>query len=453
MIVKNRSWWMTLPVVGMVLVGVAVWYCWDIALSEANPLVQGLAHLFGEPVYLGPVLLGILLITIAVAFVVPRGPARTLGKYALGLGLLAVVVSEYWSYEGPDGKTIGLVTALDRPVHVGPFLLAVFALTVALLITFIRWHVLVLAQDLPFTKTNAVRLGMFGYYLSTFLPSTVGGDVIKAAYIAREQSRRTVAVATVLIDRAVGLVALMWLVALIGGTFWATGYLGDIALNAAAATFLEWIVGFALMLVVLSVLFWLLLGILPQRRADKFAGRLSRIPKLGHSLAEFWRAIWMYRCKGRSIALALVLSMIAHVGFVLTFYFAVLTLHAPDEVPTAGAHFLLAPVGMAIQAGCPTPNGVGLGEAGYGGLYKQAGFLPANGVLGSLTQRVVTWIVALAFYLIYLQMRPSQQPTVVETANEEVAMPAPALSNHYPADRPAGVLDVAPGNRLADGAP
>jgi hypothetical protein len=145
--------------------------------------------------------------------------------------------------------------------------------------------------------------------------------------------------------------------------------------------------------------------------------------------------------------------MVGHVGFVLTFYFAVLTLHAPDDVPSAGAHFLLAPVGMAIQAGCPTPSGVGGGEVGYGELYHQVGFAFDQGVLGSLTQRVATWIVALTFYLIYLQMRPSSQPAVVETAGAKVAMPAPALSNHRPADKAAGVLDVAPGNGLADGAP
>ena len=40
---------------------------------------------------------------------------------------------------------------------------------------------------------------------------------MKAAGIAREQSRRTVAVATVIMDRIIGLWGLCWLVALLGG--------------------------------------------------------------------------------------------------------------------------------------------------------------------------------------------------------------------------------------------
>ena len=75
-------------------------------------------------------------------------------------------------------------------------------------------------QDLPFTLGNAFRLGLLGFFFSTFLPGSVGGDLVKAAGIAREQSRRTVAVATVIMDRIMGLWGLCWLVALLGGGFW-----------------------------------------------------------------------------------------------------------------------------------------------------------------------------------------------------------------------------------------
>ena len=53
-----------------------------------------------------------------------------------------------------------------------------------------------------------MRLGMIGIFWNTFLPGAVGGDIIKATFLAREQSRRTVAVATVIMDRALALWAL-----------------------------------------------------------------------------------------------------------------------------------------------------------------------------------------------------------------------------------------------------
>jgi uncharacterized protein (TIRG00374 family) len=361
-------------------------------------------------------------------------------KYGLGVGLLAWVIWQFWSYPAPPpepdaaativgvganpssagplgttatylatnpGKTLGLVNAIGKPINWVPFGLALIICMTAVLITFVRWYILVRAQDLPFTLGNALRLGMIGYYLSAFLPGSVGGDIIKATFIAREQSRRTVAVATVLIDRAIGLCGLFWLVALVGGFFWKAGYLETIVRNEAAAVFLEFIVSVALGFLLASLAFWLLLGVLPQRRADKFAWRLSRIPRIGHSLAEFWRAVWMYRCRGRAVGVAILLAMIGHVGFVLTFYFAALTLHQATEVPTLATHFLIVPVGMAIQAGCPTPSGVGGGEVGYGELYRRVDYDFDKGVLGSLTKRVVEWILGLVGYLVYLRMKPA----------------------------------------------
>src|SRR5262249_53166130 len=132
--------------------------------------------------------------------------------------------------------------------------------------------------------------------------------------------------------------------------------------------------------------------------AERFAAWLGRIPKVGHSLAEFWRAVWMYRLQGRSVLCAIFLSVVGHVGFVLTFYFSALTLSPADKIPSVQAHFLVVPVGMAIQAGFPSPGGVGGGEYGFGKLYDLLGFAFAAGVLGSLIQRVITWVLGLAGY-------------------------------------------------------
>jgi uncharacterized protein (TIRG00374 family) len=347
----------------------------------------------------------------------------TLFKCGLGIGLLAYVIWSNWSYPAPGdpGKTLGLVNVLDAEVHVLPLVLALAVCSASVLLTFVRWYILVRAQGLPFTLPNALRLGLIGYYLSTFLPGSVGGDIIKATYIAREQSRRTVAVATVLIDRAIGLVGLVWLVALVGGTFWATGYLGQIVISAEAGETLEFIVATAVALAGASVAFWFLLGFLPQRRADKFAWRLTKIPKVGHSVAEFWRAVWMYRCRGRSVAAALGLAMIGHVGFVLTYYLAALTLSRAADVPSLAVHFLIVPVGMAIQAGFPAPGGVGGGEVGFGELYRRVGKAFDKGVLTSLVQRVITWTLAFSGYLVYLRMRPALRARAQEAIQEDRA--------------------------------
>src|SRR5262249_33952584 len=100
------------------------------------------------------------------------------GKHLLGPGILAGVL---WYY-GP-----GLLESLRNPLQPGPLLACTGLYTVGVLLTFFRWWILVRAQDLPLTLFNAIRLGLIGFFFSSFLPSSIGGDVVKAAMIAREQ--------------------------------------------------------------------------------------------------------------------------------------------------------------------------------------------------------------------------------------------------------------------------
>ena len=91
-----------------------------------------------------------------------------------------------------------------------PLLSAGFGLVmVAVCVTFLRWWILVRALDLPFRLTDAYRLSFLGYLLNFIGPGSVGGDLFKAVFIARQQpGRRTEAVATVFLDRIIGIYVL-----------------------------------------------------------------------------------------------------------------------------------------------------------------------------------------------------------------------------------------------------
>ncbi|HMF18147.1 MAG TPA: lysylphosphatidylglycerol synthase transmembrane domain-containing protein [Gemmataceae bacterium] len=343
-------------------------------------------------------------------------------KYGLGLGLLAWVVWQYWTISTPQGEDVGIGATLDniingkRQIHWLPFLTAALFCLTSMLLTFLRWFILVRAQDLPFTIPNAVRLGLIGYYLNIFLPGAVGGDIIKAAFIAREQKRRTVAVSTVVLDRVVGLCGLVWLCAIMGILFWLSGSL--MGIEALGRHALEFIILGATVIMVGSLVFWFLLGFLSSERAESLAARLARIPKAGHSLAEFWRSVWIYRCRGRAIAMALGISLISHTGLVFAFYFAAQTLTPVTDLPPLVTHFLIVPVGMTIRAGIPTPGGIGGGEVAFGTLYELLGYSAAAGILALLVQRVVEWSLGLVGYLVFLRMKPALREAEAASAPE-----------------------------------
>jgi uncharacterized membrane protein YbhN (UPF0104 family) len=308
-----------------------------------------------------------------------------------------------------------------EPINGHYFAIAFVIFAVAMVMTLLRWYVLVRAVELPFRMRDALRLGMVGFFFSTFMPGSVGGDIIKAAALAVGQSRRTVAVATVIMDRVIALWALVWFVAVSGGIFWATGMLDpplnanpDVVAQAQAAKIVsERIILVAAAIVLVSALVWCGVGFLPEKRAERFAGRLERLPKVGASAAEFWRAVWMYRCRQASVAIVFFMSWICHLGFVFAFYCCAHALWNVElgAIPTLTQHFLLVPIGMVMQALIPTPGGAGAGEWSFGALYVLFGAAEANGVLGSLVQRVINWILGLVGFVIYMRIQvPNAAP-------------------------------------------
>jgi uncharacterized protein (TIRG00374 family) len=344
-----------------------------------------------------------------------------LGKYLLAFGLLAYVVYANWS--PASGKGLGYVwqrhVVEGYPIHAGFLALGFAIFTASILLTLVRWYILVRAQDLPFRLADAVRLGLVGFFFNTVLPGSIGGDIVKAAFLAREQARRTVAVATVIMDRAIALWALVWFVTLAGGVFWATGNLTDADAPRTILTI-------AAVITAASALAWLLLGFLPTHRADRFADRLERLPRVGGSVAEFWRAVWMYRCRQKAVLLSMLITVVGQSGFAIAFYCSAHVLWDGDAVhnpiPTLVQHFLIVPVGLVVQTMPLFPGGAGIGELGFGLLYRWFSYPEANGVLSSLVMRVLTWIVGLVSGLVYLRMRarlPDTSPSAEEIPDEE----------------------------------
>ena len=128
----------------------------------------------------------------------------------------------------------------------------------------------------------------------------------------------------------------------------------------------------------------------------------------------------MYRCRQGSVAIVFFMSWVSHLGFVFAFYCCAHALWNTElgDIPTLSQHFLLVPIGMVMQALIPTPGGAGGGEWSFGALYLLFGAAEANGVLGSLVQRVINWVLGLVGFVIYMRIKAPAPaaPTATELA-------------------------------------
>jgi uncharacterized protein (TIRG00374 family) len=292
----------------------------------------------------------------------------------------------------PLAIIVWLVSSVDRdqlrqlgqhPIR-WPLLGCGFALAIlCVCATFVRWYLLVRALDLPFRLSDAFRLSFVGYLLNFVAFGSVGGDLFKAVFLAREQpGRRMEAVATVFLDRAVGLYSLLVVASvaiLFGGSLAWDADVRTICNLTLAATAM----GTAVIVVVL----------LPGWDRSSLMRTAYRIPKIGPVVQRLTKALEVYRGKRGMLALVAAVSLAVHVVFATALYLAAAAIF--PQHPTMTDHFIIVPHSLTAGALPLAPAGLGTFEAAMKILYR---VIPAqgggDGFLVALVFRLLTIVIA-----------------------------------------------------------
>lgn len=253
------------------------------------------------------------------------------------------------------------------------FLASMLVFLLAQVASALRWRALARAQGFRNAFGPFVRWYAAGMFCNLALPSSVGGDVVRAWYLSRKGTgpvlaRRQAAVASVLLDRATGLGVLI-------------GVAGVAALAAppglpARVTAPVWM---AVTAAACGLLAWPLISFIGRKVAPRFAPLLGgvdgvlRDPVLLATTTACSVVVQM-----SSIAQVALVGMGLGIDLPWAFYGCV--------VPLVSLLTLL-PVSL---------NGMGLREAGYVGLLSPLGVSAAQSVALSLLGFAATSLVALA---------------------------------------------------------
>jgi len=130
----------------------------------------------------------------------PRGSWKRFAKVAVSVGLLAYLSQRV------DFAEMGHLLADVDPVGV----LAAFGLYVAgQLLSALKWRRLALAVGFRGGPGRFATYYFIGMFFNTFGFGTVGGDIVRALYLAGAAGRRGLALNTVVADRVSGLLVLL----------------------------------------------------------------------------------------------------------------------------------------------------------------------------------------------------------------------------------------------------
>ena len=267
----------------------------------------------------------------------------------------------------------------------------------AVVITLIRWYFLVRALDIPFTIREALRFGFLGYLFNLAPMGIVGGDLLKAYMLARHHpSEKTAAVATVFVDRIIGLYVLF---VVASAAILMTGFAessSELIRKVCFATHAITIVGTVVMVALL----------MPDLSNGGSTRLLAKTPFVGGVLEKVALAVAMYRRRWPVILLASLMSVAVHSFFSIGIFLACSALY--EKVPALKMHFVIAPLSAATGV-IPLP--MGPFEMVMNTLYAQVPSalgtpIPSGqGFVVALTYRIITVVIAAIGFIYYLSSR------------------------------------------------
>ncbi len=104
---------------------------------------------------------------------------------------------------------LGRMASVLAGIRLEFFLLALALYLGGQLLSALRWKILLTPLGLAVSYARLVALYLLGMFFNFFLPTVIGGDAVKAYYLARETRDSVRALASVFMDRNTGLGALL----------------------------------------------------------------------------------------------------------------------------------------------------------------------------------------------------------------------------------------------------
>ncbi len=299
----------------------------------------------------------------------------------------------------------------------------------AVCLSFYRWYWLVRCLGLPFGVKDAFRLGFLGYLLNFVSVGSVGGDLFKAVFIAREHpGRRTLAVVTIVVDRLVGVYGLLLL---------ASGLMVAVGPQLLAAQLqpirhVTWIAAGA-------ATAGLLLALWPGFANSPLWEWVTQWPKIGGVVGRLIEALRCYRRRLDVLMMTVAMSAFGHALSAIAFWMMACGLS--PQAPTLGEHFMIVPLASVAGALPFTPAGLGTFEVAVELLYR---IVPRRstvpGVLVALIYRMITIASAAIGMLIYWWSERGR--SMDTTSNVQVENNPSDLSARHPVILPHARVNV-----------
>lgn len=258
-----------------------------------------------------------------------------------------------------------------------------------ILISSLKWQILLYKQDLDISLNKAVSAYYSGMFFNSFLPSIVGGDFIRAKIINADKNSLNKSLMSVVFERYLGVIALSFL-ALIG-------VIVGLKFNYPSnVVFMASLIFIAILIV--SLIFFVFWDYLTFKR------NLSRW-KIGKILSKYYDSLLVYRKFSKDIFKAVLLSFLFQ--FLSILYIFVIAKSLGISV-SIWYLFLIVPLVTLFLMLPISINGIGLRETAFIFFFSHVGLSATSAVAISFLSFSVLVIISSVGGIVFLLNRQSK---------------------------------------------
>ena len=288
------------------------------------------------------------------------------------------------------------------------------------MIATMRWQMLLRVQGIVLSWFRTAVIVVVGLFFNMFLPGLVGGDAIRLFLLFKNvPHRKTAATLSVAMDRLLGLVSLLILALLV--VVLRIGWLNQ-APRSAHITYL------AVTLLCGATIFALLLFALIAKSGRR---RWARRLPFHHAIGRLGKALKLYRAHPRIVTGALLLTVISHITYYLSYYCALRSLPVPAADRMRMVDFLSIMPLVNTITGIPISfGGVGVRETLFQTLLGQLAHVPAAAAAPSASLGYVvqaSWGVVGGLAYLFIRSREGRR----NSSRSRMRMGSEAVRSHH----------------------
>ena len=300
-------------------------------------------------------------------------------KAVVSIGLLWILLSRV------DASRLWSVARQASPLWLGAALLLYLAMVLA---SVVRWDVLLRAQHVRLPFGFLTQSFLVATFFNNFLPSNIGGDVVRITDTAKPAGSKTLATTVILIDRGIGLLGLA-LMAATGATVMQRMAVGPVGPRVLWA-------GFGLGAIIAT----------PALLMPETVAKLLQPLKVFHAqwvderINRLTYALTRFKETPAAIGICFV-GAVAVQAILVLFYVAIAR---SMQIPIGFAELaVIVPVSFIVQMVPLSVNGFGVREATFGFYFTRLGLPLESALLVSFVGAAMILLFSLSGGVAYLR--------------------------------------------------